>query len=81
LKISAFDILNQNNSITRTVTETFVEDNITRVLNQYFMLTFTYTLRSFKPAAGDRPAGSPPGGFGPMGPGSGPNPIGPPPGQ
>jgi hypothetical protein len=52
LKISAFDILNQNNSITRTVTETFVEDNITRVLNRYFMLTFTYTLRNFKPANG-----------------------------
>ncbi len=76
LKISAFDILNQNNSITRTVTETFVEDNITRVLNRYFMLTFTYTLRSFKPAAG-----APPGGFGPREPGSGTNPIGPPPRQ
>lgn len=76
LKISAFDIMNQNNSITRTVTETFVEDNITRVLNQYFMLTFTYTLRSFKPAAG-----APPGGFGPREPGYGTNPIGPPPGQ
>lgn len=73
LKISAFDILNQNNSITRTVTETFVEDNITRVLNRYFMLTFTYTLRSFKPANGaSQEQGRPPLGpdpMAPMGPG------------
>ena len=48
LKISAFDLLNQNNSISRTVTETFVEDNVTRVLNRYFMLTFTYSLRKIK---------------------------------
>lgn len=69
LKISAFDILNQNNSITRTVTETFVEDNITRVLNRYFMLTFTYTLRSFKPANGaSQGQGRPPFGPDPMGP-------------
>lgn len=74
LKISAFDILNQNNSITRTVTETFVEDNITRVLNRYFMLTFTYTLRSFKPANGSTQGqGRPPVGSDPMGP-NGPGP-------
>jgi hypothetical protein len=48
LKVSVFDLLNQNNSISRTVTETFIEDNVTRVLNRYFMLTFTYTLRKFK---------------------------------
>jgi hypothetical protein len=48
LKISAFDLLNQNNSISRMVTETFVEDNVTRVLNRYFMLTFTYSLRKIK---------------------------------
>ncbi len=47
LKFSAFDILNQNNSINRTVTETYIEDVRTRVLNRYFMLTFTYTLRKF----------------------------------
>jgi hypothetical protein len=48
LKVSVFDLLNQNNSISRTVTETYIEDNVTRVLNRYFMLTFTYTLRKFK---------------------------------
>lgn len=48
LSISIFDILNQNQSITRNVTETFVEDVQTLVLQQYFMLTFTYNIRAFR---------------------------------
>ena len=47
LRLSAFDLLKQNNSINRLVTETYLEDNITQVLTQYFMLTFTYNLRNF----------------------------------
>ncbi|MBK7869686.1 MAG: TonB-dependent receptor [Saprospiraceae bacterium] len=47
LRLSVFDLLKQNNSINRVVTETYVEDNINRVLTQYFMLTFTYNLRNF----------------------------------
>jgi hypothetical protein len=48
LSISIFDILNQNQSITRNVTETFVEDVQTLVLQQYFMLTFTYNICAFR---------------------------------
>ncbi|TDB62384.1 outer membrane beta-barrel protein [Arundinibacter roseus] len=47
LKLTVFDILAQNNSISRNVTETFLEDVTSRVLTQYAMLTFTYTLRNF----------------------------------
>ena len=47
LKLTVFDILKQNNSITRTVTETYIQDVTSRVLTQYAMLTFTYTLRNF----------------------------------
>lgn len=47
IKLSAFDLLNQNNSIARTVTETYIEDNETQVLNRFFMLTLTYNLRNF----------------------------------
>lgn len=47
LKLTVFDILAQNNSISRNVTETYVEDVTSRVLTQYAMLTFTYTLRNF----------------------------------
>jgi len=48
LKLSTFDVLGQNNSISRTVTETYIEDLQTRVLQRYYMLTFTYTLRNFR---------------------------------
>ena len=46
--IYAFDILNENNSITRTITDSYIEDSRTQVLQQYLMLRLTYTLRSFK---------------------------------
>ena len=47
-RISAFDILNQNKSITRTVAANYVENDLTTVLQQYFMFQLTYTLRHFK---------------------------------
>ncbi len=48
LMLNTFDILNQNNNISRTVSGNFIEDNRTQVLNRYFMLVFTYNIRSFK---------------------------------
>ncbi len=48
VKVTAFDILNENNSINRTVSETFIEDIQTNVLNRYLMLVVTYNLRQFK---------------------------------
>jgi hypothetical protein len=47
LKLSVFDLLKQNTSITRTTTELYVEDVRNDVLQQYFMLTFTYKLKNF----------------------------------
>lgn len=47
-KIVAYDILNQNRSISQTVTDTYIEDSQTDVLKRYFMLQLTYTLRNFK---------------------------------
>jgi hypothetical protein len=47
LKLTIFDILKQNNSISRTVSETNIQDISSRVITQYAMLTFTYTLRNF----------------------------------
>jgi uncharacterized membrane protein YgcG len=47
LKLSVFDLLKQNQSIVRTVTETYVEDVQNQVLRQYFMLTFSYKLKNF----------------------------------
>ncbi len=47
LKLSVFDLLNQNKSITRSVTSSYVQDQTNTVLQQYFMLTFTYKLKTF----------------------------------
>ncbi len=47
LRLSVFDLLKQNQSIVRTATESYIEDVQTQVLQQYFMLTFSYRLRNF----------------------------------
>ncbi len=47
LKLSVFDLLKQNRSITRNVTESYVEDVQNLVLTQYLMLTFSYKLKNF----------------------------------
>ncbi|MCS6808613.1 MAG: outer membrane beta-barrel protein [Bacteroidota bacterium] len=47
VKLSAFDALNQNTSIARNVTSTYIEDAQTAVLQRYVLLTFTYNLRAF----------------------------------
>ncbi|MEQ9438751.1 MAG: TonB-dependent receptor [Cyclobacteriaceae bacterium] len=48
LKLTIFDLLKQNQSIQRSVTEAYIEDSQTQVLQQYAMLSFTYQLRNFK---------------------------------
>lgn len=47
LKLSVFDLLGQNQSVSRTVTESYIQDAQTTVLQRYFMLTFTYNLKNF----------------------------------
>jgi hypothetical protein len=51
LKLSVFDLLKQNQSISRDVTSEYIRDVQSQVLTQYFMLTFTYNLRNFGTAA------------------------------
>jgi hypothetical protein len=68
-KISVFDILNQNRSISRTVTGAYTEDNYTSVLRRYAMFTLTYTIKHFKNGSPPKteeqpemfPGGRPPG--------------------
>ncbi|HSC54908.1 MAG TPA: outer membrane beta-barrel protein [Phnomibacter sp.] len=54
LKATVFDLLKQNQSIVRNVGDTYIEDVQTQVLQQYFMLTFTYTLKNFGSSAKGR---------------------------
>lgn len=46
-RLTVYDILNQNRSIQRNVTQTYYEDVKTQVLTRYLMITFTYKLRKF----------------------------------
>jgi hypothetical protein len=63
LSLVVFDLLKQNVSIQRNVTELFIEDAQTIVLQQYFMLRFNYRLSAYAtPARQDqemRPPGMP----------------------
>lgn len=47
IAISAYDILNTNTNISRNISEQFIEDRESIMLNQYFILSFTYNVRKF----------------------------------
>ncbi|GAA4375947.1 TonB-dependent receptor [Hymenobacter koreensis] len=76
IRLYAFDLLKQNNSIQPNNTAAYTEDVRTNILTRYFMLMFTYNIRNFgggpspidAPADNDRPNRGP-GGFGPGRPG------------
>lgn len=47
ITFGVYDLLDQNNSVSRNATDTYVEDIRSNVLNRFFMLTFTYNFRNF----------------------------------
>lgn len=47
-KLTTFDLLNQNNAIARQLTEAFVEDTRSLILQRYIMVTVTYFIRNFR---------------------------------
>lgn len=47
VSLNVYDLFRQNASIRRNVTETYIEDVQTNVLQRYFMLTFSYNIRRF----------------------------------
>lgn len=61
IRVSGFDILNQNTNISRTVSGNAIIDSRVNRLTRYFMLTFTYRLTKF---TGQQPATTNPGGPG-----------------
>lgn len=48
LRLSVFDLLKENNSISWNQSETYNEAVQTTVLQQYFLLTFTYNIKKYK---------------------------------
>jgi hypothetical protein len=55
LAFAVNDVLGQNRSISRNVTETYVEDVQTNALQRFVMLSFTYNLRHFRTAKATPP--------------------------
>ncbi|AMQ56548.1 TonB-dependent receptor [Algoriphagus sanaruensis] len=47
VSLMVYDLLGQNANVRRNITETFIEDIQTNVLQRYFMISFTYNLRRF----------------------------------
>ncbi len=45
VRLSVNDILNQNSGVSRTVSETYLEDSKSQVLKRYMLLTVTYTIK------------------------------------
>lgn len=81
VKVSAFDLLKQNTSVSRSVTETYIEDSRSNTLQNYYMLTVTWNIKHYIKSANsgntnsqsDEQQGPPPGAP------AGPPPGGPPP--
>ncbi|MET0635165.1 MAG: outer membrane beta-barrel protein [Chitinophagaceae bacterium] len=48
IRLQAYDLLNQNTSISRTVNANSITDTRTNRLGQYFMLSFNFRLQKFK---------------------------------
>ncbi len=57
IALAVNDLLKQNRSIQRTITETYTEDVQTNALQQFVMLSFTYNLRNFNTGKQAAPKG------------------------
>lgn len=77
IKLSVYDLFNQNKSLQRNVSDIYIEDNETLALQRFFMISFTYNLRNFSMEMPDRPFWGPPGMRGRMGPHMGGGGMGP----
>ena len=55
LKLSAFDLLNKNIGISRNVTQNQIVDQSYNVINQYFLIGFTYSLQKSGLGSGGGP--------------------------
>ncbi|WP_353196755.1 outer membrane beta-barrel protein [Parapedobacter defluvii] len=51
ITLSAYDLLNRNTNINRSISERYIQDTQNNALQQYFLLSFTYNVRHFGGAA------------------------------
>ena len=52
IKISVYDLLNENQAIVRNTNSNYIEDQNNRVLKRFFLLSFTYSLNKMSANAG-----------------------------
>ena len=50
IRLSVFDIMRQNNSLNVTTTNLYIQEATSNVLQRYFMLRFSYNIKSFSPS-------------------------------
>jgi len=58
ITLSAYDLLNRNTNITRSISERYIQDTQNNALQQYFLLSFTYNIRHFGGGSGGRENGA-----------------------
>lgn len=51
VSINVYDLLEQNNNVNRNISELYIEDTQSTVLQRYFMLTLSYNFRHFSKGA------------------------------
>ena len=56
-KVSVFDILNQNQNISRTIMNNAIVDSRVNAMNQYGLFTLTYSFKKFQGSDPDKKAG------------------------
>jgi hypothetical protein len=47
ISFGVYDLFNQNQNIQRTVSEYYIEDNTSNIIQRFLMLSFTYNIRHF----------------------------------
>ena len=52
IKLSVYDLLNENQAIVRSTNQNYIEDQNNRVLRRFFLLSFTYSLNKMSANSG-----------------------------
>lgn len=48
IRLTVFDLFNENNNIQHTITEVYIQDTRSNILQRYFLLVFTYKISNFR---------------------------------
>jgi len=57
VKLSVYDLLNENKGIVRNTSQNYIEDQSNKILRRFFLLSFTYSLNKMSANAGSERGG------------------------